>query len=127
MKYRAFPAGNAEPPTPSSRWAEVNGAVVHCLDTAPESDFLVLLVLPGFLGSTATFLEMAAALSGELRAVIPDLPLVPQQTLVLQSRIPSCATWRREGCRHIVQLDAPAEVAGLIARFCATGLTPAAW
>ncbi len=55
------------------------------------------------------------------------LPLVPQQTLVLQSRIPSCATRRREGCRHIVQLDAPAEVAGLIARFCATGLTPAAW
>jgi pimeloyl-ACP methyl ester carboxylesterase len=277
-------AGDAGPPTPWSRWTEVNGAVVHYLDTAPDSDLPVLLVLPGFLGSTATFLEMAAALGGELRVVIPDLPgfgwseappggctmdeqiafvrafadlleigpvhlagsslganialrfavanprlvkslvllspfglqaqhdvvsrlerldpmlplaalfvgrrllaremakqvrdpseltaeilesfrrpfrsaggrrvvvevsrnilfgsffdeylpLVPQPTLVLagtedgyrsqdmlgmlESRIPSCTTQRLEGCRHIVQLDAPAEVAALIARFCA--------
>lgn len=67
-------AGKAQAPTPWSRWTEVNGAVVHYLDTAPDSDLHVLLVLPGFLGSTATFLEMTAALSGELRVVIPDLP-----------------------------------------------------
>jgi pimeloyl-ACP methyl ester carboxylesterase len=34
----------------------------------------VLLVLPGFLGSTVTFLEMTDALSREMRVVIPDLP-----------------------------------------------------
>ena len=67
-------AGDAGPPTPWSRWTAVNGAVVHYIDTAPDSDLPVLLVLPGFLGSTATFLEMTAALGGGLRVVIPDLP-----------------------------------------------------
>jgi len=62
-------AGDAGPPTPWSRWTEVNGAVVHYIDTAPDSDLPVLLVLPGFLGSTATFLEMAAALGGTLTAI----------------------------------------------------------
>jgi pimeloyl-ACP methyl ester carboxylesterase len=62
------------------------------------------------------------------------LPLVTQPTLALagsedafrsneiledlESRIPSCTTWSLEGCRHIIQLDAPAEVAALVARFC---------
>jgi pimeloyl-ACP methyl ester carboxylesterase len=71
------------------------------------------------------------------------LPLVQKPTLVLagcedayrsqdalsvlESRIPSCTTLRLEGCRHIVQLDAPAEVADRIVRFCAAGLTPAVW
>jgi len=42
-----------------------------------------------------------------------------QDTLgVLERCIPSCTTRRLEGCRHIVQLDAPAEVAALVARFC---------
>jgi pimeloyl-ACP methyl ester carboxylesterase len=64
----------AKPPTPWSRWTEINGATVHYLDTAPDSDLPALLVLPGFLGSTATFLEMTDTLSREMRVVIPDLP-----------------------------------------------------
>jgi pimeloyl-ACP methyl ester carboxylesterase len=63
------------------------------------------------------------------------LPLVGQPTLVLagsedayrsrdmlgvlESRIPSCTTRCLEGCRHCIHLDAPADVAELIARFCA--------
>ena len=67
-------AGEAPPPTRWSRWTEIDGADVHYLDTAPGSDLPVLLVLPGFLGSTATFVPMADALSREMRVVIPDLP-----------------------------------------------------
>jgi len=39
----------------------------------------------------------------------------------LQRGIPSCTTRRLEGCRHILQLDAPAEVAELVGRFCLAG------
>jgi pimeloyl-ACP methyl ester carboxylesterase len=65
------------------------------------------------------------------------LPLVPLPTLVLagsedafgsqemlgqlESRIPSCTALRLEGCRHMIHLDAPAEVAALIAGFCTAG------
>jgi len=65
------------------------------------------------------------------------LPLVTQPTLALagsdnasrcgeildalERGIPSCTVQRLEGCRHIIQLDAPAEVAELVGRFCLAG------
>jgi pimeloyl-ACP methyl ester carboxylesterase len=66
--------GEIKAPTPWSHWTEIDGASVHYLDTAPGSDLPVLLVLPGFLGSTATFVPITEALSRDLRVVIPDLP-----------------------------------------------------
>ncbi len=62
------------PPTSWSCWTEIDGAGVHYLDTAPGSDFPVLLILPGFLGSTIAFLPMTDILSREMRVIIPDLP-----------------------------------------------------
>jgi pimeloyl-ACP methyl ester carboxylesterase len=66
-----------------------------------------------------------------------DLPLVPQPTLALagsedayqggevlgalERGVPSCTTQRLEGYRHMLQLDAPVEVAELIGRFCLAG------
>jgi pimeloyl-ACP methyl ester carboxylesterase len=70
----ARPAGEAAPPTPWSSWTEIDGTRVHYLDTAPESDLPVLLVLPGFLGSTLAFQPVVELLRGDLRVVIPDLP-----------------------------------------------------
>jgi len=62
------------------------------------------------------------------------LPLVTQPTLALagsedayrcaeilgalERGMPSCTTLRLEGCRHMLQLDAPAEVAEIVGRFC---------
>jgi pimeloyl-ACP methyl ester carboxylesterase len=68
------PADDAESPTPWSRWTEIDGASIHYIDTTPGSDLPVLLILPGFLGSTAMFLPVTEILSREMRVVIPDLP-----------------------------------------------------
>lgn len=70
----ARPAADAAPPTPWSRWTDVDGLRIHYADTAPGSNLPVLLILPGFLGSTVTFEPMAEILGSELRIVIPDLP-----------------------------------------------------
>jgi pimeloyl-ACP methyl ester carboxylesterase len=70
----AGPVRAAAPPTSWSHWTEIDGACVHYIDTAPASELPVLLVLPGFLGSTATFEPLADALSRDLRVVVPDLP-----------------------------------------------------
>jgi pimeloyl-ACP methyl ester carboxylesterase len=73
---RAFtgPCRETEEPSPWSCWTEIDGTRVHYVDTAPGSDLPVLLILPGFLGSTVTFQPVTDILSRSLRVVIPDLP-----------------------------------------------------
>lgn len=68
------PEVEASPRTPWSHWTEIGGSAVHYIDTAPESDLPVMLVLPGFLGSTEMFMSLAEELADGLRVVVADLP-----------------------------------------------------
>jgi len=68
------PEVEASLPTPWSHWTEIGGSVVHYVDTAPGADLPVLLLLPGFLGSTEMFVPLAAELTDRLRVVVVDLP-----------------------------------------------------
>ena len=69
-----YPSDESESPTPWSRWTEIDGALVHYIDTAPGSDLPVLLIVPGFLGSYATFEELIGLLRPCLRIIVIDLP-----------------------------------------------------
>ncbi len=61
-------------PTPWSRWTEIDGTPVHYIDTAPGSDLPVLLIVPGYLGSGATFREFIYLLENDFRIVLPEMP-----------------------------------------------------
>lgn len=63
-----------EPPTPWSRWTEIDGTPVHYIDTAPGSDLPALLIVPGYLGSGATFGDFICLLQPRFRIVLPELP-----------------------------------------------------
>jgi pimeloyl-ACP methyl ester carboxylesterase len=68
----ACSAGEPASPSSWSRWLEVDGGTVHYLDTA--GNLPALLIIPGYLGSTATFESLADRLSPRLRVIVPDLP-----------------------------------------------------
>ena len=68
------PEAEAPLPTPWSHWTEIGGSAVHYVDTAPGSDHPVLLLLPGFLGSTEMFVPLVGELDDCLRVVVVDLP-----------------------------------------------------
>jgi pimeloyl-ACP methyl ester carboxylesterase len=70
----ASPEKETPLPTPWSHWTEIGGSAVHYVDTAPGSALPVLLVLPGFLGSTDMFVSLAGELADGLRVVVVDLP-----------------------------------------------------
>ncbi|HOX11352.1 MAG TPA: alpha/beta hydrolase [Spirochaetia bacterium] len=63
-----------EPPTPWSRWTEIDGTPVHYIDTAPGSDLPALLIVPGYLGSGATFRNFISLLQPGFRIVLPEMP-----------------------------------------------------
>lgn len=63
-----------ETPTPWSRWTEIDGTPVHYIDTAPGSNLPVLLIVPGFLGSGATFRDLLLLLESDFRIVLPEMP-----------------------------------------------------
>lgn len=42
----------------------------------------------------------------------------PAALAMMEARIPSCTIRRLQGCRHLVYLDAPGQVADLVAAFC---------
>ncbi len=61
-------------PTPWSGWMQIQGGRVHYVDTDPRGPAEALLIVHGFLGSTALFQPLIDVLRAGRRVVMPDLP-----------------------------------------------------